>query len=100
MFPRLRHDNLFGLLFILTRFVLDALVTHELMRNTSMIPLCKLLIATKVPVNIKFFADWMRQQRRLRRRQRQQREEAIPAEKSTQRVGSEAVEDLSELGNI
>ncbi|KAG0037937.1 hypothetical protein BGZ82_001525 [Podila clonocystis] len=94
------HDNLFGLLFVLSRFVLDALMTHELMRNTSMISVCKLLITIKVPLNIKFFADWVRQQRRLRRRQGQQKEEAIQEEKPMQRGGSEDLGDLSERRNM
>ncbi|KAG0092014.1 hypothetical protein BGZ93_008540 [Podila epicladia] len=53
-----------------------------------------------VPVNIKFFADWIKQQKRLRCRQGQQKEEAIQKEKLTPRVDSEDVEDLSDLRNM
>lgn len=101
MFPHLRHDDLFGLLFVLSRFVIDALMTHELLRNTSMAPLCKFLIASKVPVNIKFFIDWIKQQRRLRRRQSQQREEPKPLEERVPlSVASEGIHDKSALSNI
>ncbi|KAI9238454.1 MAG: hypothetical protein BYD32DRAFT_265138 [Podila humilis] len=101
MFPHLRHDDLFGLTFVLSRFVMDALMTHELLRNTSMAPLCKFLIASKVPVNIKFFIDWIKQQRRLRRRQGQQREEPKTLkEKAPLSVSSGSIQEVSSLSNI
>lgn len=101
MSPHLRHDDVFGLSFVLSRFVIDALMTHELLRNTSMAPLCKFLIASKVPVNIKFFIDWIKQQRRLRRRQVQQKEEPKTLEeKAPLSVASGGIQDMSALSNI
>ncbi|KAG0356720.1 hypothetical protein BG005_004332 [Podila minutissima] len=38
VFPQLRHDTLFGLVYFITRMVLDPLMTHEILRNTTMTP--------------------------------------------------------------
>lgn len=69
MFPHLRSDKLFGVLFFLIRIVIDVLMSHEMLRNTSMSYMAKILTVSKVPLNFKLFADFVGQQRRLRRRQ-------------------------------
>ncbi|KAF9017581.1 hypothetical protein BGZ52_004955 [Haplosporangium bisporale] len=72
IFPSLRHDNLFGLLFFVFRIVLDPLMAHEILRNTTMTPIGKAMVLIKIPVNIKFFVDWIVRQKKLRRRAQQQ----------------------------
>ncbi|KAG0077835.1 hypothetical protein BGZ93_008538 [Podila epicladia] len=76
MFPRFRNDKLFGVLFFVIRIVIDVLMSHEMLRNTSMGNAPKIMTAFKVPLNFKLFADFIGQQKRLRRRQRQQQKEA------------------------
>ncbi|KAG0029288.1 hypothetical protein BGZ81_003961 [Podila clonocystis] len=72
--PCLRHDNLFGLLFFIFWIMLDPLMAHEILRNTTMTPIGKAMVLIKIPVNIKFFVDWVVRQKKLRwRAQREQR---------------------------
>ncbi|KAG0082966.1 hypothetical protein BGZ93_008539 [Podila epicladia] len=73
IFPSLRDDNLFGLLFFIFRIALDPLMAHEILRNTTMTPIGKAMVLIKVPLNIKFFVDWIVRQKKLRRRALQQR---------------------------
>ncbi|KAF9426520.1 hypothetical protein BGZ94_006395 [Podila epigama] len=49
--------------------VMDWSFSHEYVRNRGLTPLGKFEILIKIPLNIKFFVDWIQQQRRLRRRQ-------------------------------
>ncbi|KAF9313091.1 hypothetical protein BG003_005627 [Podila horticola] len=67
VFPQLRHDTLFGLVYFVTRMVLDPLMTHEILRNTTMTPMGKFVTVIKNPLNVKFFIDYIQQQKRLRR---------------------------------
>lgn len=73
IFPSLRHDNLFGLLFFLFRIVLDPLMAHEILRNTTMTPIGKAMVLIKIPVNIKFFVDWIVRQKKLHRQAQRQK---------------------------
>ncbi|KAG0356718.1 hypothetical protein BG005_004330 [Podila minutissima] len=75
MFPHLRNDKLFGVLFFVIRIVIDVLMSHEMLRNTSMGNAPKIMTAFKVPLNFKLFVDFIGQQKRLRHRQRQQKKE-------------------------
>ncbi|KAG0037936.1 hypothetical protein BGZ82_001524 [Podila clonocystis] len=68
IFLCLRYDNLFGLFFFIFRIVLDPLMAHEILRNTTMTPIGKAMVLIKIPVNIKLFVDWIVRQKKLRRR--------------------------------
>ncbi|KAF9293643.1 hypothetical protein BGZ74_011603 [Mortierella antarctica] len=59
IFPSLRDDNLFGLLFFIFRIVLDSLMAHETLRNTTMTPMGKFVTIIKNPLNVKFFVDYI-----------------------------------------
>ncbi|KFH63230.1 hypothetical protein MVEG_10641 [Podila verticillata NRRL 6337] len=83
MFPHLRNDNLFGALFFMIRIVIDVLMTHEMLRNTSMATMAKILTVFKMPLNFKLFADFIGQQRRLRRRQDHHQKETSKREERT-----------------
>ncbi|KAG0338416.1 hypothetical protein BG000_004001 [Podila horticola] len=72
MFPRFRNDKLFGMLFFIIRIVVDVIMSHEMLRNTSMGNAPKIMTAFKVPLNFKLFVDFIGQQKRLHRRQGQQ----------------------------
>lgn len=76
VFPQLRHDTFFGLVYFITRMVLDPLMTHEVLRNTTMTPMGKFVTVLKNPLNVKFFVDYIQQQKRLRR-QRQREKDSI-----------------------
>ncbi|KAF9274518.1 hypothetical protein BGZ74_004324, partial [Mortierella antarctica] len=67
VFPQLRHDTLFGLVYFITQMVLDPLMAHEILRNTTMTPMGKFVTVIKNPLNVKFFVDYIQQQKRLRR---------------------------------
>ncbi|KAF9333123.1 hypothetical protein BG006_003996, partial [Podila minutissima] len=68
-----RDDNLFTMLLFIFRIVLDPLMAHETLRNTTMTPIGKAMVLIKIPVNIKFFVDWIVWQKKLRRRTQRQR---------------------------
>ncbi|KAG0082965.1 hypothetical protein BGZ92_011204 [Podila epicladia] len=70
VFPQLRHDELFGLVYFITRMILDPLMTHEILRNTTMTPMGKFVTVIKNPLNVKFFVDYIQQQKRLRRQKK------------------------------
>lgn len=73
IFPSLWDDSLFELLFFIFRIVLDPLKAHEILRNTTMIPIGKAMVLIKIPVDIKFFVDWIVRQKKLPRRAQHQR---------------------------
>jgi len=54
MFPYLRNDKLFGVQLFMIRIVVDVLMLHEIVRNTSMETIPKWLTIVKVPLNFKF----------------------------------------------
>ncbi|KAG0032765.1 hypothetical protein BGZ82_006396 [Podila clonocystis] len=64
----LRHDMVFGGLFIAFRIVFDFVLTHELVKNRpEMGGVTKAFQLFKSVMHAKFLVDWISQQRRLRR---------------------------------
>ncbi|KAG0347605.1 hypothetical protein BG004_007366 [Podila humilis] len=67
MYKPLRHDMLFGVLFILFRIVFDFAYTHEfVVHRPEMSYTTKSFILLKSVMHTKFLVDWIHQQKRLR----------------------------------
>lgn len=69
LYKPLRHDLVFGGLFVAFRIMFDFALTHELVKNRPEIGLLnKGFQLFKSLMHTKFLVDWISQQRRLRRR--------------------------------
>lgn len=80
----LRHDLVFGGLFIAFRILFDFALTHELLNNQpEMGSLTKGFQLFKSVMHAKFLADWISQQRRLRRKVAKAKEEEARVKVST-----------------
>ncbi|KAG0029287.1 hypothetical protein BGZ81_003960 [Podila clonocystis] len=97
MFPRFRNDKLFGVLFFIIRIVIDVLMSHEMLRNTSMGNAPKIMTAFKVPLNFKLFFDFIGQQKRLSRRQGQQQKDASKKRKMASMQPLASIEGKNDL---
>lgn len=87
----LRHDLVFGGLFIAFRILFDFALTHELINNRpEMGSLTKGFLLFKSAMHAKFLVDWINQQRRLRRKaaKAQTKEEEAYAKVSTTAVAA------------
>ncbi|KAF9393886.1 hypothetical protein CPC16_000870 [Podila verticillata] len=84
LYKPLRHDLVFGGLFIAFRILFDFALTHELLNNQpEMGSLTKGFQLFKSVMHAKFLVDWINQQKRLRRKMAKAKEEEARVKVST-----------------
>lgn len=84
LYKPLRHDMVFGGLFIAFRIVFDFALTHELVKNRpEMGGVTRAFQLFKSAMHAKFLVDWISQQRRLRRKAAKEADVAARAAKAS-----------------